>query len=114
MSTLGRRAMKKTLKRLRAEASRTLKDYLKSLKEIRDETDYSKHTTNLGTFFVNATFLVNSLIDYIHALQDYLSELDEHWDKKEEEEMKKLINLIKETAPKSVEKDEATKTSYIK
>jgi len=58
--------------------------------------------------------LVNSLVDYIHALQDYLSELDEHWDKKEEEEMKKLINLIKETAPKSVKKEEAKKTPYIK
>jgi len=113
MSTLGRKAMRKTLKRLRANANRNLKDYLKALKEIRDTQDAVERQIKERTFMVPAIFLVNSLFDYIAALQDYLSELDEHWDKKEEEEMKKLINLIKETGSKSVKKDEAKKTKYI-
>ena len=111
--------MKKTLERLKAKANRNLKEYVKVIKEIQDAKDDFERRAKEGTFFVHASFLVNSLIDYIAALKDYLSELDEHWDKKEEDEMKKLIELIHKTGeqkqPKPVRnKEDTKKTPYIK
>jgi len=111
--------MKKTLERLKAEANRNLKEYVKVIEEIRNAKDDFERREKEGTFFVHASFLASSLLDYNAALEDYCSALDEHWDKKEDDEMKKLIELVRKTGeqkqPKPVQnKEDTKKTSYIK
>lgn len=106
MSTLGRKAMRKTLKRLKKIAKRQIDKYI----EIRDKI-IGKHVSE--TVLVTVTRgdkTIASLIDYVKALEDYSLELDEAWDE--------LLKSIKETQqgkPKPIQKkEEGKKTTYIK
>ena len=114
MSTLGRKAMKKTLERLKEDAlsnTRQCADFVKvlfrKLEEERGKMD--EDTQSLFALLLNFSGdAVLSLLRYIQALEDYGYELDEEWDK--------LLKSIEEAQqPKPTQKkEEAKKTSYIK
>jgi len=108
MSTLGRKAMKKTLKRLKKDAFDKTKDYIKTFDELqKDEDELDKEERELLDLIVNLTYPVfSSLLRYIHALQDYSLELDEEWDK--------LLKSVEARQSKPMQKkEEAKKTKYI-
>jgi len=116
MSTLGRKAMKKTLERLEKNAKDDMKRYVKARGIVNKDP---KNRAKLSNLIFKANMAIVSLIDYAETLYDYCSELDEHWDKKEENEMKKLVGLIRKSGeqkqPKPIQKkEEAKKTPYIK
>ena len=108
--------MKKTLKRLEKNAIDDMDRYVKA-RDIVNK-DPKNHAKLLKLIFYANTAIV-TLIDYAETLYDYCSELDEHWDKKEENEMKKLIELIRKSGEQKQtkpihKKDDTKKTSYIK
>ena len=109
MSTLGRKAMRKTLKRLEKNAKDDMERYVKARDIINKDP---KNRAKLSNLIFRANTAIVSLIDYAETLYDYCSELDEHFDKKEEEEMKKLVKLMRESAeqkqPKPAEKRRKT------
>ena len=115
MSTLGRKAMKRTLKRQEKNVINDANRYF----EIRDIVSKDpKNPAKVLTLIFHANAAIVTLIDYAETLHDYCSELDEHWDKKEDEEMKELLKLIRESSeqkqPKPMQKkEEAKKTKYI-
>ena len=111
MATLGRKAMKRTLKRLKEDAvSKTKQCYgfMEEMIKLLDEegsrmNGKSQAFLQLITMAQDAT---TSLLRYIQALEDYGYELDEEWEK--------LLESIKQA--KSVEKKEGSKEKpfYVK
>ena len=83
MSTLGRKAMKKTLERLKKDALRNADNCLTVFKTQWDKIDeMSKEGRKLLDELTEYTpRAVISLLRYIQALEDYGYELDEEWDK---------------------------------
>jgi len=95
MSTLGRKAMKKTLEHLKKDVIRSMKyfkqEFLKSMEENPNE-----QTARIGRL---ASETIHSLITFIVALSEYSGELDEAWEK--------LLESAKQTKP--VKKKEGSK-----
>ena len=81
MSTLGRKAMKKTLKRLREDALGATGDYLSLVKKLRAQDKSEEMETLLGKIIDRSHPMIISVLRYIQALEDYGYELDEEWDK---------------------------------
>lgn len=83
MSSLGRKALKKTLERLKKDATRNLDRCVTMFEETQD--DYDKLSTGqkklYERIFRSTMPAVGSAIRYIQALEDYGYELDDAWDK---------------------------------
>ena len=100
MSTLGRKAIRRTLERSKKEALKDVDIYIAA----RQKPD------KMANVVYRANMAISSLISYIMSLEDYNLELDEAWDK-----LLKSAEQAQKGKPKPVlEKGEAKKTSYIK
>ena len=108
MSTLGRKAMKKTLERLKLDALKATDNYLSLTGKLIAQEKDEEMLDFLGMIIERSHPMIVSLSRYIQALEDYGYELDEEWDK--------LLKSIEEAQqPKPTQKkEEAKKTSYIK
>lgn len=98
--------MKKTLETLKAEANRNLEEFYKTTDELLQAQKQKKDAfVEQSSFYFVAHKTVKSLADYVNALKDYSSELEETFDK--------ALKPKKQAKP--VQKTEETKkTSYIK
>ena len=109
MSTLGRKAMKKTLEELKENASRDTKDCFKLFEKGMKASDRMKKDMRTKFLLImdRASTAIASLMTYTQALEDYGYELDEEWDK--------LLKRAEAQQSKPMQKkEEAKKTSYIK
>lgn len=83
MSTLGRKAMKKTLERLKEDALTDVENCLSVFKKQWDKIDElskeKKDLLNLLTEYTPRAII--SLLRYVQGLEAYGYELDEEWDK---------------------------------
>jgi len=107
MSTLGRKAMKKTLERLKKDAMGNTKNFIDLFADLEKEVDsMSSEEQDLFILVIQPSLLaIKSLLRYVQALKDYGYELDEAWDK--------LLKTVEQAKPIQ-KKGEAKKTSYIK
>lgn len=108
MSTLGRKAIRKTLERLKKEAFRNTDDCVKMFGELRKEGEDEMDRGEQRLLDLVSDYLydaIRSLLRYIQALQDYSLELDETWNN--------LLKTVEQAKP-AQKKEEAKKTSYIK
>ena len=97
MSTLGRKAMKKTLKRLVKNAIENVMKFYEESAKI----DTTKKPA--GTLYFLANRAIVSLVEYIMPLEDYSTELDEAWNK--------LLKQARQPKPKP-QKEGKKKPSY--
>jgi len=105
--------MKKTLKKLKAETNRTLKEYFKVTEELRQaekpngsaELVYIHMNSRQASLMITSNKAIRSLIDYVDTLKDYTLELEKTFDT--------LLKPKKQAKPKE-KQEEAEKTSYIK
>ena len=104
MSTLGRKAIKKTLERLRKDAlsdtGKCLNTFDKFLKKIDEMSKEERKLLEVLTEYTPRAVI--SLLRYIQALEDYGYELDEEWDR--------LLQTVKQTQERT--KPTQKKPSY--
>lgn len=105
MSTLGRKAMKKTLERLKQDALRDTDDVSNMVVKFTTMSNDTNETklAFLMQYYHSSAKAIVSIIMYIQALEDYSLELDEAWDR--------LLKTVEETKQK---KPPQRKPSYIK
>ena len=104
MSTLGRKAMKKTLERLKKEAFSNLNLCVDTFNDFNEEREeMSEEEQELLDLLRRVTFsAVRPCLHYIAALEDYGYELDEEWNK--------LLKSIEQD--QIAQKEGKRKTSY--
>ena len=107
MSTLGRKAMKKTLKHLKEDALKATKNCLDDFETQLKKYDNMSETDQelVYSLRIVAGHAIVRLLRYIQALEDYGYELDEKWDK-----LLKTIGQARAGKPKSLKKEK--KPSY--
>lgn len=107
MSTLGRKAMRKTLERLKEDAMGNAKFLMDLFVDLSKEIDsMSREEQDLFDLIIGPSYrATKSLLRYVQSLEDYGYELDEAWDK--------LLKTVEQVKP-AQKKEEAKKTSYIK
>ena len=107
MSTLGRKAMKQTLERLKKDAMGNTKFVTNLFVDLLKEMDsMSREEQDLVNLVTEPSLrAIKSLLRYVQSLKDYGYELDEAWDK--------LLKTVEQVKP-AQKKEEAKKTSYIK
>lgn len=103
-SSLSRKAMKKTLKRLRREMIEDMNTYLKA----REELDKAPTKAKTINFVFRANNALVSLISYIQTLEDAYSEFAEPFDKK----LKKMEKAIENIGKPAQKEEERKKPSY--
>ena len=111
MSTIGRKAMKKMLKRLRNKTRKDMDSCMDTVKTFMLQLDKMTETDRkILDVLWRATYKATSTaMDYIVALEDYGRELDEEWDSYLEK-IRKMEKAVKEMSPKK--KEGKKKPSY--